>query len=100
MNQVLEGLEGVQCNIDDVLVHAGTQSQHDAILDNVLRRLSAAGVTLNAAKCEFNANKIKFLCHIISADGIQPDPDKVSAVVYKYASTKECSRSENISRHG
>ena len=51
MSQVLEGLEGVQCNIDDVLVHAATQSQHDAILD-VLQRLSAAGVTLNAAKCE------------------------------------------------
>lgn len=81
MNQILEGLEGVQCNIDDVLVHASTQSEHDVILDKVLQRLSAAGVTLNAAKCEFNTKCIRFLGHIISPQGIRPDPDKVSAVV-------------------
>ena len=81
MSQILEGLEGVQCNIDDVLVHAATQSQHDAILDQVLQRLSKAGVTLNSAKCEFNTKQIKFLGHIVSPEGIRPDPEKVSAVV-------------------
>ena len=80
MSQILEGLEGVQCNIDDVLVHAATQSQHDAILDQVLQRLSTAGVTLNSAKCEFNTKQIKFLGHIVSPEGIRPDPEKVSAV--------------------
>ena len=81
MSQILEGLEGVQCNIDDVLVHAATQSQHDAILDQVLQRLSTAGVTLNSAKCEFNTKQVKFLGHIVSPEGIRPDPEKVSAVV-------------------
>ncbi|KAK3737846.1 hypothetical protein QZH41_004786 [Actinostola sp. cb2023] len=81
MSQILEGLEGVQCNIDDVLIHVSTQSQHDAILQQVLERLSAAGVTLNSSKCEFNTKQIKFLGHIISSEGIRPDPDKVSAVI-------------------
>ena len=81
MSQIFEGLEGVECNIDDVLVHAATQSQHDAILDQVLQRLSTAGVTLNSAKCEFNTKQIKFLGHIVSPEGIRPDPGKVSAVV-------------------
>ena len=81
MSQILEGLEGVQCNIDDVLVHAATQSQHDTILDQVLQRLSRAGVTLNSTKCEFNTKQIKFLGHIVSPEGIRPDPEKVSAVV-------------------
>ena len=80
MSQILEGLEGVQCNIDDVLIHAATQSQHDTVLQQVLERLSTAGVTLNSAKCEFNTKQIKFLGHIISPEGIRPDPEKVSAV--------------------
>ncbi|XP_022797452.1 uncharacterized protein LOC111335727 [Stylophora pistillata] len=81
MSQILEVLEGVQCNIDDVLKHAPTQSQHDATFNKVLQRLSTASLTLNAAKCEFNMTTIKFLGHIISTQGIQPDPNKVSAVV-------------------
>ena len=82
MSQILEGLEGVQCNIDDVLVHAATQSQHDAILDQALQRFSStAGVTLNSVKCKFNTKQIKFLGHIVSPEGIRPDPEKVSAVV-------------------
>ena len=81
MSRILEGLEGVECNIDDVLVHAPTQELHDNRLKEVLERLSAAGVTLNLDKCTFSVPKIKFLGNIVSADGIGADPDKVAAVV-------------------
>ena len=62
-------------------MHAPTQSQHDATLNKVLQRLSAAGVTLNEAKCEFNTTTIEVLGHIISLQGKRPHPDKVFAVV-------------------
>ena len=47
----------------------------------MLERLSATGVTLNLDKCTFRVPKIKFLGNIVSADGIEADPDKVAAVV-------------------
>lgn len=50
-------------------------------MNKVLQRLSAAGITLNAAKCGFNTTAIKFVGHIISPQGIRPDPDKVSAAI-------------------
>ena len=80
MSQILEGLEGVLCLIDDVLVFANTEEQHSARLQATLRRIQIAGVTLNLDKCLFNQSEIKFLGYIINKDGVSPDPDKTAAV--------------------
>ena len=80
MNQILLGLEGVECNIDDVLVHGKDQQLHDERLGAVLKRLLEAGVTLNLDKCVFSTKQVKFLGHVISSNGIEVDPDKVKAI--------------------
>ena len=51
--QVLDGLEGVVCMIDDVLVFGATLDEHDHRLLAVLKRIQQTGITLNAVKCEF-----------------------------------------------
>ena len=81
MSRILEGLEGVECNIDDVLVHAPTRELHDDRLEKVLERLTNAGVTLNIDKCTFRVPKTTFLGNVVSANGIEVDPEKVAAVV-------------------
>ena len=65
--------------MDDVLVHGKTQDEHDDRLMKVLRRLEAAGVTLNKEKCEFSRSKVKFLGQIVDKSGISPDTDKIKA---------------------
>ena len=77
MNQILEGLEGFVCLMDDVLVFGTDQEEHDRHLKAVLQRLERAGATLNRDKCEFS---IKFLGHVIDQEGIRADPDKVVAI--------------------
>ena len=47
MKQILLGLEGVECNIDDVLVHGKDQHHHNERLEAVLKHLLEAGATLN-----------------------------------------------------
>ncbi|KAL7861729.1 hypothetical protein SRHO_G00131700 [Serrasalmus rhombeus] len=79
MTQLLEGLEGVLCQMDDVLIWGATQQQHDGRLRATLSRLQEAGVTLNE-KCEFSKSQIKFLGQIIEASGVRADPEKVKAV--------------------
>ena len=64
MNKLLEGLEGVVCLIDDVLVHAADEQQHDIRLKAVLDRMVSAGTTLNLEKCAFRQTELKFLGHI------------------------------------
>ena len=81
ISRILEGLEGVKCNIDDVLVHAPIIELCDYRLQKVIEHLREAGVTLNNDKCTFRVPKIKFLGNVVSANGIEVDPDKVAAVV-------------------
>ena len=50
ISDILAGLEGVVCMIDDVLIHGSTQDEHDRRLIAVLERLNQAKVTLNQAK--------------------------------------------------
>ena len=80
MSEILSGLEGVVCLVDDVLVYGKTQNEHDQRLRAVLRRLSEAGLTLSKEKCEFNKRKIKFLGQLVDETGVKPDPDKVHAI--------------------
>ena len=74
------GLEGVVCMVDDVLVHARTQEEHDQRLDAALARIRNAQVTVDTEKCEFSQDRVKFLGHIVDGTGIQPDPEKVQAI--------------------
>lgn len=89
MTHLLAGIPGVICDIDDVLISGRNQQEHDSRVRTVLQRMKAAGVTLNE-KCDFSASSIKFLGHIISAVGIQIDPEKVDAI-------KKLPRPENVS---
>ena len=80
MTQVTEGLEGVVCHMDDLLVWGSTQEEHDSRLHAVLGKMMDAGLTLNVEKCVISAQEVKFLGHIISDKGVKSDPAKTSAV--------------------
>ena len=80
MQSILEGVEGVQCHIDDILVYGKDQEEHDARLRESLCRLREARVTLNREKCIFSATSVKFLGQVLSAAGVTPDPDKIIAI--------------------
>ena len=79
MSQMLTGIPGVICDIDDVLVSAANQAEHDERMETVMQRLEKEGVTLNE-KCKFNQTEITFLGHVISKEGVQIDPAKTEAI--------------------
>ena len=80
VSQILEGLPGVVCLLDDIVISGRNTEEHDARLRATLNKLADAGITLNKAKCEFNKSSLRFLGHILSTDGVQADPQKVSAI--------------------
>ena len=79
MSSILEGLDGVICHMDDVLIHGQNQEEHDTRVRAVLQRLHEAGLTLND-KCEFSQQRVKFLGHIIDETGVKVDPNKTRAI--------------------
>src|SRR5277367_3265250 len=82
MNKVLEGLIDKTCVVymDDILVVSKTFNEHLQHLAEIFERLSRAGLSLNASKCHFLREEVKFLGHVVTTRGVKVDPDKVAAV--------------------
>ncbi|XP_027174488.1 uncharacterized protein LOC113774122 [Coffea eugenioides] len=66
--------------IDDILVYSRTREDHERHLRIVLQTLREHRLYAEFSKCEFWLEKISFLGHVISKDGIFVDPVKVEAV--------------------
>ena len=82
MNKVLSGLIGVCCMvyIDDIVIYSTSINEHMRHLDQVFQRLRSAGLQLKPSKCSFLKTEIELLGYTVSARGISPLPDKVSAI--------------------
>jgi hypothetical protein len=79
MDQILQGIEGVQCYLDDILI-ASKKADHLAKVRLVLERLQKYGVQLKLKKCSFMKDRVTYLGHEITAKGIQPTQEKIEAI--------------------
>ena len=68
MAQVLQGLPGVICFIDDILVTGHTRDEHKENLNKVLTRIRQYGLRLKKSKCKFFQKELEFLGHVISSE--------------------------------
>jgi len=73
-------LPAVQVYLDAVLVCGKNQTEHDERLLQVCSRLVEWGFHLQPEKCKFSMSSVRYLGFIISADGIQPDPQRIEAL--------------------
>ena len=80
-HQALEGLEGVRCIADDVLIWGCTDGEHDKRIRLFLQRCCELGLALNKDKCRFGLREIPFLGHVVSSSGLKPDPSTIDAIV-------------------
>ncbi|CAF4595292.1 unnamed protein product, partial [Rotaria magnacalcarata] len=82
MDIVLAGLKWQCClvYIDDVVIFSPTFEQHMTDLERVFQALQSANLTLKASKCQFCRREMRYLGHIITQNGIKPDPDLIKSV--------------------
>jgi hypothetical protein len=66
--------------MDDILVYSKTAQDHAQHIRHVLQLLRKNELYAKRSKCLFFQRKIKFLGHVISADGISVDEDKIEAI--------------------
>ena len=81
MKQLLEGLDGVDVIMDDIPVWGEDILQHDERLTELLHRLRAIGLKLNKDKCKIGLTEIPYIGHLLSEQGVKPDPSKVDAIL-------------------
>ena len=82
MNTVLAPLlrKSVLCFMDDILVFSATFKEHLKHLKEVFDLLAANQLYVKMSKCSFAQQKLEYLGHVISKDGVSTDPAKVQAV--------------------
>ncbi|KAG8483090.1 hypothetical protein CXB51_022058 [Gossypium anomalum] len=67
--------------IDDILVYSRDKNEHADHLRIVLQTLREKQLYAKFSKCEFWLHEVGFLGHIVSAEGIRVDPNKILAIV-------------------
>jgi hypothetical protein len=65
---------------DDILIYSSSWAEHLQHIAIVLNELRAHSLHLKRSKCSFGAPSVAYLGHVISAEGVAMDADKVAAV--------------------
>ena len=66
--------------LDYIIVYSKTYEEHLTHLRDIFERLDKANLKMKPSKCNFFEERVKYLGHVISGNGIEPDPEKVQAI--------------------
>lgn len=82
MDRALHGLIEKYCFVymGDIIIFGSTIEEHNRNLPIVFQRLRDVKLKLEADKCEFLKPKLEYLGHIVTADGVKPNLNKLQAI--------------------
>ena len=86
MHEAIEGLQGVEVIADDFLVCGFGDTVDEAVKDHdqnltvFLQRCRELNLTLNLQKIKLRLPQVPFMGHLLTADGVVTDPNKVRAI--------------------
>ena len=83
MEDCFDGLNLNICFIylDDLIIFSKSYDEHVDRLRQVFDRIRTEGLKLSPSKCHFFKSKVKYVGHIVSKEGLQPDPMKIEKVL-------------------
>lgn len=82
MDNCLLGLQNLTCFVymDDIVIYGKTLDDHNLKLKDIFSRLRKYNLKLQPQKCQFLQKSLAYLGHVISNEGISPDPRKVQSI--------------------
>ena len=81
MSKVLTGLNNFTfIYLDDVLIFSETYEEHLQHLCSVFEKFQKAGLKIKLRKCQFFKTHLHYIGHRISANGLEPLPEKLEAI--------------------
>ncbi|XP_028809432.1 uncharacterized protein K02A2.6-like isoform X2 [Denticeps clupeoides] len=86
LSQALEGLQGIYVIADDILITGEGETwekanqDHDDKLRALLNRCREKSIKLNVEKFQLRRSEVPYIGHLLTADGLRVDPEKVRAV--------------------
>ena len=82
MDIVLRGLINKHCfaYLGNIIIFGDTIQDHNQNLAIVSQRLKELGLKIQPDKCEFLKAELEYLGHVVTAEGVKPNPKKIQAV--------------------
>jgi len=83
MNHVLSDVldVGVLAYMDDILLYAKTEEEHDRLVKKVLEWLQCNVLAISPEKCVWKAEEVEFLGYVIGRNRIRMNQDKVETIL-------------------
>lgn len=82
MDNILRGLQNEICLVylDDIVIFSTSLQEHITRLRQVFTRLRESNFKIQMDKSEFLKKEVQYLGHVVTTEGVKPNPDKVSAI--------------------
>ncbi len=74
LSHILRGVRNIVVYLDDILVFTKTIGEHFITLRQVFKRLTESNIKLKLPKCTLFHFRLEYLGHILSSEGIAPNP--------------------------
>ena len=82
MDNVLREFLGKTCVIylDDILIFSTSLQEHAESLDKILKKIQSFNLKIQLDKCDFFKKETCYLGHVITTEGVKPNPEKIKAI--------------------
>ena len=70
IDELFQDLDGVEIDIDDILVWGTTIEEHDERLEKVLQRARQSNLKLNPDKCQIRRTKVLYIGHVLTGASV------------------------------
>ncbi|UYV72497.1 K02A2.6-like [Cordylochernes scorpioides] len=67
--------------VDDLLIYADTIQEHNKKLKGILEKAKEKNIKFDLTKAQICLTKVRFLGHVISQNGIDPEPNKIDKLI-------------------
>ena len=72
MQTCLSGIHNIFVYMDDVILFTKTITDHERILDTVLKRFSYHGLEISLKKCQWVSSEVEYLGYVFTSEGLRP----------------------------
>lgn len=82
MDNILRGITNEKCAVylDDIIIYSSSLQEHIVKLTEVFKRLRESNFKIQIDKSEFLKKEVAYLGHVVTPDGVKPNPDKIKAI--------------------
>jgi len=80
VDETFGSIPNVYCIADDILIAAKTRQEHDTAVNRILQKCRESGFRLNPDKAKILAVELPFFGHILTPEGLKPDPRKLDGI--------------------